>query len=122
MGTAGGIKSFENQLDPEFFLIYGDIFSHVDYGLMEQAWRQKPDALGMQRIAQATDYSDADVVELGADGRIVAVHPKPHAMVYPNAYRMRGVFILRREILADVPAGKYYEIGKNLMPSVIASG
>ena len=44
LGTAGGIKSFEDQLDEEFFLIYGDIFSHVDYSLMEQAWRQKPGA------------------------------------------------------------------------------
>ena len=31
LGTAGGIKSFEDQLDEEFFLIYGDIFSHVNH-------------------------------------------------------------------------------------------
>ena len=122
LGTAGGIKSFEDQLDEEFFLIYGDIFSHVDYGVMEQAWRKKPGAVGMQRMAQAMEYSDADVVELGGDGRIVTVHPKPHTTAYSNAYRMRGVFILRREILAGIPAGQYYEIGKDLLPSVIAEG
>jgi len=122
LGTAGGIKSFEDQLDEEFFLIYGDIFSHVDYGVMEQAWRQKPHAVGMQRMAQATEYSDADVVELGGDRQIVAVHPKPHATAYSNAYRMRGVFILRRDILAGIQAGKYCEIGKDLLPFVIAGG
>jgi NDP-sugar pyrophosphorylase family protein len=122
LGTAGGIKSFEDQLDEEFFLIYGDIFSHVDYGAMEQAWRKKPVAVGMQRIAQAAEYSDADVVELGGDGRVVKIHPKPHTTSYPNAYRMRGVFILRREILAGIPVGRHYEIGKDLLPSVIAEG
>jgi NDP-sugar pyrophosphorylase family protein len=122
LGTAGGIKSFEDELDKEFFLIYGDIFSHVDYGAMEQAWRKKPGAVGMQRMAQATEYADADVVELDKDKRIVAVHPKPHSAAYPNAYRMRGVFILRRAILAGVPHGKYFEIGKDLIPSVIAGG
>jgi NDP-sugar pyrophosphorylase family protein len=35
---------------------------------------------------------------------------------------MRGIFILRRAILAGVPAGKYYEIGKDLLPAVIAAG
>jgi len=122
LGTAGGIKSFEDQLDEEFFLIYGDIFSHIDYGVMEQAWREKTDAVGMQSVAQATEYSDADVVELDGDGRVVTVHSKPHTAVYSNAYRMRGVFILRREILAGIPAETHYEIGKDLLPSVIAEG
>jgi NDP-sugar pyrophosphorylase family protein len=89
---------------------------------MEQAWRKKPGAVGMQRMAQAMEYSDADVVELGGDGRIVTVHPKPHTTAYSNAYRMRGVFILRREILAGIPAGEHYEIGKDLLPSLIAEG
>jgi len=73
-------------------------------------------------MAQATEYSDADVVELGGDRQIVAVHPKPHATTYSNAYRMRGVFILRRDILAGIQAGKYCEIGKDLLPFVIAGG
>ena len=122
LGTAGGIKSFESQLDEEFFLIYGDIFSDLDYGVMEQEWRQKPGALGMQSMKKATDYSDADVAELDSDGRIVAVHVKPHGTIYANAYRMRGVFILRREILADIPTGRYFEFGKDLLPAVIDMG
>lgn len=122
LGTAGGIKSFEDQLDEEFFLIYGDIFSYADYGAMERAWRLKPDALGMQSMKQTSDYFDADVAELDSEGRVVAVHPKPHATSYSNAYRMRGTFILRREILAFVPAGKYTEIGKDLLPAVVANG
>ena len=122
LGTAGGIKSFEDQLDEEFFLIYGDIFSDVDYGVMERVWHQKAGALGMQTMAQARDYADADVAELDGEGRVVAVHPKPHTSAYPSAYRMRGVFILRREILNDVPTGMYFEIGKHLLPNILEKG
>jgi NDP-sugar pyrophosphorylase family protein len=122
LGTAGGIKSFEDQLDEEFFLIYGDIFSNVDYGAMEDDWRQKPKAMGMQTMTLTTDYADADVAELDREGRVLAVHPKPHTSDYANAYRMRGAFILRRKLLAEVPAAQYFEIGKHLIPAVIAKG
>ena len=122
LGTAGGIKCFEDLLNDEFFLIYGDIFSNFDYGAMERAWRQRPGALGMQTMTQAADYADADVAELDAEGRVVAVHPKPHTSTYPNAYRMRGVFVLRREILNHVPTGTYSEIGRDLLPAVVAKG
>jgi NDP-sugar pyrophosphorylase family protein len=122
LGTAGGVKCFEDQLADKFFLLYGDVFSDVDYSAMEQEWRRRPGAVGMQRMAQTLDYADADVVELDTDRRIVAVHPKPHSQTFPNAYRMRGIFILRRGILADVPAKKYFEIGRDLLPVVIAKG
>jgi NDP-sugar pyrophosphorylase family protein len=121
LGTAGGIKSFERELDEEFFLIYGDVFSGVDYDAMENEWRQKPGGIGMQTMSRAQDYADADVTELGEKGRVLAVHPKPHSSRYPNAYRMRGVFILQREILKYVPAGSYFEIGKHLLPAAVAA-
>jgi NDP-sugar pyrophosphorylase family protein len=122
LGTAGGIKSFEDQLDEEFFLLYGDTFSNVNYGVMETVWRQKTRGIGMQTMIQTEDYADADVAELDERGRILAVHPKPHTSSYANAFRMRGVFILRREILRYVPAGTYFEIGRHLLPAVVAGG
>ena len=122
LGTAGGVKSFEDRLDQEFFLIYGDIFSHIEYSAMEQVWRAKQDALGMQTMTRTGNYVDADVAELSGDGRVIAVHPKPHIASYKNAHRMRGVFILRRDILSEVVGGEYSEIGKNLIPAVVARG
>jgi len=122
LGTAGGVKSFEDQLEHEFFLMYGDIFSHLDYGAMEQVWRTKQNALGMQTMTKTNNYTDADVAELSCDGRVVAVHPKPHTTSYPNAYRMRGAFILKRDILAKVVPRKYAEIGKDLIPAIVAEG
>ena len=122
LGTAGGVKSFEEDLDDEFYTIYGDIFSYIDYGVMEGYWRTKREAIGLQTMARTEKYADADIAQLNADGRVTAVHPKPHLTSYSAAHRLRGIFILRREILAQIPSGAYSEIGRDLMPTVLARG
>lgn len=122
LGTAGGLKSFEEQLEDEFFVIYGDIFSRVDYGVMESEWRKYNNAIGMQRVRIAHDYADADVVELDESCRVIAAHPKPHSQVYRSAYRMAGVFIMRREILSTTSKDAYSEIGKHMIPAILKEG
>ena len=123
LGTAGGVKQFENLLDEEFFLMYGDILSLIDYEKMEAAWRAKPSgAIGMQTIKKTDDYGDADVAELDVAGKFIAIHPKPHTERYERTYRMRGTFILKREILSHIPPNEPYEIGKHLLPDIVRSG
>ncbi len=122
-GTAGSVKLFEKYARNEFFVIYGDMLTLVDYSRMEKAWRAKPaDAIGMERVQKMEDYADADVAELDAGGRFAAIHPKPHVATYPNAYRMRGVFIMRKEILSYIPGVPYYEIGRDLLSDIVARG
>jgi mannose-1-phosphate guanylyltransferase/phosphomannomutase len=120
LGTAGGVKKFENKLDKTFFLIYGDMISLVDYAKMADFFHGLKDPIGIQRVKKTEDYSDADVAELDEEFRFIKIHPKPHVERYPNAYRMRGVFILKREILNFVPPNLPYEIGKQLLPDVVA--
>jgi len=122
LGTAGGLKSFEDQLEDDFFVIYGDIFSQVDYHAMEKVWRNYNGALGMQRVRLTENYTDADVVELDESKRVIAVHAKPHTAICPKAYRMAGIFILNRQILSLIPKGIYREIGRDMIPAVIKSG
>lgn len=122
-GVAGSIKQFEPYIADEFFVLYGDIFSLIDYSKMEEAWRGKPEgAIGMQRMQKLEDYKDADVAELDQNGKFLVIHPKPHTAAYPNAYRMRGAFIMRKEILKYIPADRYYEIGRDLLPDIIKHG
>jgi mannose-1-phosphate guanylyltransferase/phosphomannomutase len=121
LGTAGGIKKMEPLLDEEFFVMNGDTLSLIDYGAMEKAWRGKRDAIGMQRIGTSSNYGDADVAELDADGRIIAIHPKPHDK-NENVYRMRGIYILKKEILAYASASDRCELNTDLLPRAIAAG
>ncbi|SRR5258708_2608589 len=122
-GTAGSMKLFEQHAHDEFFVIYGDMLSFIDYTKMEKAWREKPEgAIGMQRMQKTDDYVDADVAELDESGKFVMIHPKPHATTYPNAYRMKGSFIMKKKILSYVPTDNYWEIGRDLLPDVLKHG
>ena len=123
LGTAGGVKNFANMLDESFFLVYGDMLSLVDYSKMAEEFAKYPaDAIGMQKMQRTDNYADADVAELAKDRSFARIHPKPHSEKYPNAYRMKGVFILKKEILDYIPANTFYEIGKQLLPDVVGAG
>jgi mannose-1-phosphate guanylyltransferase len=122
-GVAGSIKQFEPHIKDEFFYIYGDTLSLIDYTKMEASWREKPaDAIGMQRVQRRDDYATADVAEIDDSKKFIMIHPKPHTTTYPNAYRMRGASILRKNILKYIPTDRYYEIGRDLLPDIISKG
>lgn len=122
LGTAGGLKSFEDKIGDLFYLIYGDMISLVDYTAMNKNFISKDNPIGMQRTKRTDDYTDADVAELDKDMKFIKIHPKPHVEKYPNAHRMRGVFIFKKEILSSVPENIPYEIGKQLLPAVVDAG
>lgn len=122
MGSAGALTGFEDKLDDTFYYIYGDVFSMLDYTKMAEAYRTKEHPIGMQLMKRTEHYDDADVAELDDRGRFVKIHTKPHAEKHPNAYRMRGVFILDKRILAYLPADAACDLGKQLLPAAVASG
>ena len=122
LGEAGAIKKFEPQLDQLFYYIYGDMLTLVDYSKMAAAYMAKRNPIGMERVARTDSYADADVAELDADGRFIAMHAKPHAQAYPNAYRTRGSFILDKKILSYIPDDKPFTVNKQLIPAAVAAG
>lgn len=122
LGTAGGAKSFEGKIGDLFYLIYGDMVSLIDYTTMAENFWTKEDPIGMQRTKLTDDYVDADVAELDQNMKFVKIHPKPHVEKYRNAHRLRGVFILKKEILSYIPKNQPYELGKQLLPAVIDQG
>ena len=122
LGTGGGIKNFEGVIGDTFYLIYGDMLSLVDYSKMAENFWTKNDPIGMQRTKKTDDYADADVAEMDSDMKFIKIHAKPHTEKYPNAHRMRGVFILKKEILSFIPKNTFYEIGKQLLPDVVSKG
>jgi NDP-sugar pyrophosphorylase family protein len=122
LGSAGAIKKFEDQLDQTFYYIYGDMVSFVDYTQMSTVYAENKNPIGMQRMKRTDDYADADVAELDATGRFVKIHAKPHSEKYPNAYRMRGSFILDKKILSHIPDDTPFELGKQLLPAVVDAG
>lgn len=118
MGSAGGIKLCQDLLHKRFFYIYGDIFSLMNYSLMSQEYAKKESPIGMQRVEKTSDHADADVAELDHSGKFMIIHRKPHVRTYDNAYRLRGVFILEKEVCEYIPDG-FSDLAKDVLPLTI---
>ncbi|MEK7507750.1 MAG: nucleotidyltransferase family protein [Patescibacteria group bacterium] len=123
LGTAGGVKGFERQLDESFFVVYGDMFSLVDYSKMSETFREKPaDALGMMIVGENDHPQDSDLVEVSDDLKFLKIYSKPHRELPEKRKSMDAVFVLRKKILNFVPAGTYYEIDHQLLPDIVNRG
>ncbi len=127
LGTAGGVKNFESFLDGHFFLIYGDLYSEMNYSKMAEHFFA-PDgpadngALGMELIGETDHPMDSDLVEVDGSSRFLKIYPKPHDKL-PEKYKsMRGIFIFNKKILRYIPPQKYYEIDHELLPVILKDG
>jgi len=122
LGTAGGIKNFEKNLDDSFFVIYGDMFSLVDYTKMAKAFLKEENAIGMEIIGDEDHPNDSDLVEIDDSLRFIRIHQKPH-IVLPKRYKeMLPVFVFNKKILNYIKPQTYYEIDHELLPKVLESG
>jgi len=131
LGTAGGMKDFQGKLHGDFFLIYGDIFSLVDYSKMAEAFYRKEVAIGMELVGNTNHPRDSDLAEVDDNLRFLKIHPKPHKELPacfalrsmaggPPKYKsMRGVYIFNERILEYIPENRYYEIDHNLLPNIL---
>ena len=125
LGTAGGIKQFADQLGDVFFVMYGDMFSLVNYSKMAEAFFKLPeDTMGMMIVGRNDHPHDSDLAEVAADLRFIKVYLKPHKYYdLPSNFRtLDAGYILRKKILSHIPPGCYYEIDRKLLPDIVTEG
>lgn len=124
LGTAGGIKNFENELEDNFFVMYGDMFSLVDYTKMAEAFFKKPDAIGMMIVGRNDHPKDSDLVEVDADLRFLKLHPKPHGYEkLPQNFRtLDAGYVFNKKVLDHIPARKPYNLDHELLPDILSKG
>ncbi len=140
LGTAGGIKDFsaeggspsavrrgasggEGKLRGDFFVIYGDVFSLLDYSKMAEAFYAKKDnPIGMTIVGFNDHPHDSDLAQVDENLKFIKVYPKPNKELPPNWRAMRTTFIFNERILKYIPANKYYEIDHQLLPDILPKG
>lgn len=122
LGTAGGLKNFSERLQDNFFVIYGDIFSLVNYTSMAQGFWDRPEMMGMVVVGQNNHPYDSDLAILDKDLRLAKILPKPHRYLPPAYMAMKGVYIFNSRVLSNIPGQAYYEIDHHLLPALLAKG
>ncbi|MES2315500.1 MAG: nucleotidyltransferase family protein [Patescibacteria group bacterium] len=122
LGTAGGIKSFEEKIQDNFFVVYGDVFSLLDYSKMANYFFTKKDAIAVSVVGDTDHPKDSDLVEMGDNGKFIKLYPKPHS-VLPLQYKsLKAGFIFSPKIFKFIPKGIYSEIDHELLPNLLKAG
>ena len=119
LGTAGAVKNFEKEIKDDFFLIYGDVLSLVNYSKLLDFYQKRTPCSGIEMVGETDHPLDSDLVELDNNFRFIKIYQKPHQKLPQTYYSMKGVFIFNQEILDFIPDNQYYEIDHQLLPKII---
>lgn len=122
LGTGGGIKDFDGKLHGDFFVIYGDVFSLVDYKKMEEAYYERPGIIGMEIVGETDHPHDSDLVELDDSLKFLKIYTKPHKELPKKFKSMRTTFIFNERILKYIPKNTHNSIDHELLPEVMGKG
>ena len=122
LGSGGGIRHFKDDLDDTFYYLYGDTLSLVDYSKMTEDFAKKHNPIAMQTVKKTDEYADADVAELDKDKKFINIHRKPHVAKHEGAHRMRGSFILHKNIIEHIPERGEVDLGRHVLPKAMESG
>ncbi|OGZ01620.1 MAG: hypothetical protein A2946_01985 [Candidatus Liptonbacteria bacterium RIFCSPLOWO2_01_FULL_53_13] len=120
LGTAGGVKNFDGKLRDNFFVIYGDMFSLIDYAKMAEEFSKRAGHIGMVLIGPTDHPHDSDLIEVDKEMRFTRMWQKPHPDNLPTDLSLLACYVFNERILSYIPRKQYYEIDHQLLPDVIA--
>lgn len=121
LGTAGALSQMEDDLEEEFFVIYGDIVTDLDLDDLHEV-QASSNASGTVVVYRGEeDLSEASIISLDSKNRIEAFIEKPgretisefEGEVWTNA----GVYCLSPEILKYIEEGK--DFSHDIFPEVL---
>jgi NDP-sugar pyrophosphorylase family protein len=121
LGTAGALKNVERHITGPFFVLNGDIFTSLDLTKMREYHEQKGGA-GTIHLVKVEDPSAFGCVVHDDAGRISSFVEKPPKGHEPTDEINAGTYLLEREVLHMIPAGRNVSIERETFPSLIAAG
>ena len=121
LGTAGGLHEIAGELTEPFLLVYGDALFDIDLHRLLAAHRRW-DGIATLVVHPNDHPHDSDLVELDAEGRVTAVHSKPHpAGRWFHNLVNAGLYVLSPRILELIPVGRATDFGKDIFPAIFAT-
>jgi mannose-1-phosphate guanylyltransferase len=121
MGTAGAIKNVEQHITGRFFVLNGDVLTSLDLPAMLK-YHEAKGGLGTLHLIRVKDPSAFGSVVHDASGQVSAFVEKPPLGQAPTDEINAGTYLLEREILDAIPAGRNVSIERETFPDVIAAG
>jgi D,D-heptose 1,7-bisphosphate phosphatase len=119
LGTTGGIKEIEDKLTGDFLVLYGDVMISMDLSRFIRYHLEKNSQCTL--VLHPNDHPyDSDLVEINAEGRVVAFHAKPHdsGTWYHNLVNA-GAYIVSPQILKFLEKGNKADFGRDVFPHIL---
>jgi mannose-1-phosphate guanylyltransferase len=121
LGTAGALKNVERYIDGPFFVLNGDVLTSLDLRAM-LAYHRSHGGVGTLHLIRVEDPSAFGCVVHDASGRVEAFVEKPPRDEAPTNEVNAGTYLLEREVLDRIPAGRPVSIERETFPALIAAG
>jgi len=122
MGSAGAIKQVEDFLSDETFVIIGcDELTDMRLDAL-LAFHKKRQAMATIALVHHDDVSQYGVVIVDAEGRVEDFQEKPAPGTERSNLVNTGVYVFEPAILERIPAGTFWDFGKNVFPDLLRDG
>jgi mannose-1-phosphate guanylyltransferase len=121
LGTAGALKNVEQYITGAFFVLNGDILTSLDLQAMLRFHKEKG-GLGALHLIKVEDPSAFGCVVSDANGRVETFVEKPPKGEEPTNEINAGTYLLERDVLEMIPAGRNVSIERETFPAILASG
>jgi mannose-1-phosphate guanylyltransferase len=119
LGTAGGVRNAVDLVAGLVLVLNGDILTDVDLSAMLQ-FHEDCRASATIELFPVADPRPYGLVELGEGGRVLRFIEKPDpAQVTTNTINA-GIYLLDRELLGRIPAGRPVSIEREFFPGLLA--
>jgi mannose-1-phosphate guanylyltransferase len=122
LGTAGGVKNNADFLgDGTFLVMSGDALTDIDLTGLILAHR-RVGSIATMAVKEVPDPSLYGVVVADDTGRVVGFQEKPTREEARSRLCNCGIYVLEPEILSHIPAGRFDDFGKRLLPDLLSQG
>jgi mannose-1-phosphate guanylyltransferase len=122
LGSAGGVKNIAEFFGDETFVVVG-CDELTDLRLDELlAFHHEREAMATIGLVECAEVDQYGVVILDELGKIVEFQEKPPKGTERSRLANTGIYVFSPEILAKIPAGEFYDFGKQLFPALQAAG
>jgi mannose-1-phosphate guanylyltransferase/mannose-1-phosphate guanylyltransferase/phosphomannomutase len=118
LGSAGGVKKLEQFFGSEPFIVIGcDEVTDLRLDRLQEFHRERG-ALATIGLVECDEVDQYGVVVVDERGRIVGFQEKPPKGTEHSKLVNTGVYYFSPAIFEHIPAGEFYDFGKQVFPSL----
>lgn len=120
LGTAGALRQAEGVLAERFTLVFGDVYTALDWPRFVAAAERKG-GLATLVVHRSTHPEDSDLLALSDDLRVVAWSRRGEHGARGMALGNAAVAVMSRDILSYIPAARATDLFGDVLPQLVAA-